>query len=65
MYLSKITSAMSKARKNQYMQKRYVHNFQRYTLFLDVSNVQVYKSISGERASINDHSWTTLMHRRN
>jgi len=43
MYLSKITSAMSKARKNQYMQKRYVHNFQRYTLLLDVINVQVYK----------------------
>ena len=43
MYLSIITSAMSKERKNQYMQKRYVHNFQRYTLLLDVINVQVYK----------------------
>jgi len=43
MYVSKITSAMSKAQKNQYMQKCYVHNFQRYTLLLDVINVQVYK----------------------
>ena len=43
MYLSKIISAMSKARKHQYMQKRYVHNLQRYTLLLDVINVQAYK----------------------
>ena len=43
MYVSKITSAMSKAQINQYMQKRYVHNFQRCTLLLDVINVQVYK----------------------
>ena len=31
MYVSKIASAMSKAQINQYMQKRYIHNFQHYT----------------------------------
>jgi hypothetical protein len=35
MYLSKITYAMSKGLENQYMQKRYVRNLQRYTMLLD------------------------------